>query len=106
MSQECLRTGDKALVRCRFIKLPEYLRSGQRLVLREGRTKAVGIITQIFPDAPSGNYDLQPFQQQRSGPSAGKPSGQGTQHQSGPAGGGGGPKRTGRGGAHSRHGAE
>lgn len=66
MSQDCLRTGDKALVRCRFIKLPEYLRTGQRMVLREGRTKAVGNITKIFPDAPGGNYDVHPFQPQRS----------------------------------------
>lgn len=37
-----LRTGDKARVRFRFIKHPEYLRPQQRLVFREGRTKAVG----------------------------------------------------------------
>ncbi|OQV25802.1 GTP-binding protein 1 [Hypsibius exemplaris] len=74
MSAECLRTGDKALVRCRFIKVPEYLRPGQRMVLREGRTKAVGNITQIFLDAPAGNTDIHQPPQQRS---AGQP-GQGT----------------------------
>lgn len=42
MSQEHLRTGDKADVRFRFIKNPEYLRAGMRLVFREGKTKAVG----------------------------------------------------------------
>lgn len=42
MSKDMLRTGDKARVRFRFIKHPEYLRPGQRLVFREGRTKAVG----------------------------------------------------------------
>lgn len=42
MSKECLRTGDKARVRFRFIKHPEYLRPNQRMVFREGRTKAVG----------------------------------------------------------------
>lgn len=42
MSKECLRTGDKALVRFRFIKYPEYIRPQQRMVFREGRTKAVG----------------------------------------------------------------
>ena len=42
MSQEHLRTGDKADVRFRFIKNPEYLRTGMRLVFREGKTKAVG----------------------------------------------------------------
>lgn len=42
MSKECLRTGDKAQVRFRFIKHPEYIRPQQRMVFREGRTKAVG----------------------------------------------------------------
>lgn len=42
MSKDMLRTGDKAKVRFRFIKHPEYLRPHQRLVFREGRTKAVG----------------------------------------------------------------
>lgn len=42
MSKDCLRTGDKALVKFRFIKHPEYIRPGQRMVFREGRTKAVG----------------------------------------------------------------
>ncbi|EDX07626.1 GD25410 [Drosophila simulans] len=40
MSRDCLRTGDKAHVKFRFIKQPEYIRAGQRLVFREGRTKA------------------------------------------------------------------
>ncbi|XP_069764099.1 GTP-binding protein 1-like isoform X3 [Narcine bancroftii] len=45
MSKDCLRTGDKATVHFRFIKTPEYLHADQRLVFREGRTKAVGTIT-------------------------------------------------------------
>lgn len=52
MSKDCLRTGDKAAVRFRFIKNPEYLRAGQRLVFREGRTKAVGNITGFVPYTP------------------------------------------------------
>ena len=51
MSKEHLRTGDKAVVRFRFIKNPEYLRPDIRLVFREGRTKAVGTVTQIIPYA-------------------------------------------------------
>jgi len=47
MSAECLRTGDKAQVLFRFVKHPEYLREGQKLVFREGRTKAVGSVTKI-----------------------------------------------------------
>uniref|UniRef100_A0A3B1KDJ8 GTP-binding protein 1 n=1 Tax=Astyanax mexicanus TaxID=7994 RepID=A0A3B1KDJ8_ASTMX len=48
MNKECLRTGDKATVRFRFIKTPEFLHTEQRLVFREGRTKAVGTITKLF----------------------------------------------------------
>ncbi|XP_041977828.1 GTP-binding protein 1 isoform X2 [Aricia agestis] len=51
MSRDCLRTGDKALVRFRFIKHPEYLRRGQRMVFREGRTKAVGNVLRPEPAA-------------------------------------------------------
>ncbi|XP_046649779.1 GTP-binding protein 1-like isoform X2 [Daphnia pulicaria] len=48
MSQECLRTGDKALVHFRFIKHPEYIKPGLRLVFREGRTKAVGNVVRAI----------------------------------------------------------
>ena len=47
MNRDCLRTGDKAAVHFRFIKTPEYLHPDQRLVFREGRTKAVGTITKV-----------------------------------------------------------
>lgn len=53
MSQECLRTGDKAIVHFRFIKNPEYLNLNQRLVFREGRTKAVGNVSKIIPMPPT-----------------------------------------------------
>lgn len=49
MSAECLRTGDKANCRFRFIKHPEYLRKNQRLIFREGRTKAVGNVLKPIP---------------------------------------------------------
>ncbi|XP_035224507.1 GTP-binding protein 1-like [Stegodyphus dumicola] len=55
MSMECLRTGDKALVHFRFIKNPEYLRVGMRMVFREGRTKAVGNIVLLIPNATPAN---------------------------------------------------
>uniref|UniRef100_A0A4W5M412 GTP binding protein 1 n=1 Tax=Hucho hucho TaxID=62062 RepID=A0A4W5M412_9TELE len=48
MNRDCLRTGDKASVHFRFIKTPEYLHTEQRLVFREGRTKAVGTITKLL----------------------------------------------------------
>jgi len=55
MTAECLRTGDKANVHFRFVKHPEYLKVGQRLVFREGRTKAVGTVTGIVKHAPAGS---------------------------------------------------
>ncbi|XP_067125333.1 GTP-binding protein 1 [Centruroides vittatus] len=51
MSKECLRTGDKAIVHFRFIKNPEYLRAGMRMVFREGRTKAVGNVVHLIPNS-------------------------------------------------------
>ncbi|KAL5018142.1 hypothetical protein ScPMuIL_003864 [Solemya velum] len=49
MSKQHLRTGDKAIVRFRFIKNPEYLKIDMKMVFREGRTKAVGTVTKLFP---------------------------------------------------------
>lgn len=51
MSKDCLRTGDKALINFRFIKHPEYMTPGQRMVFREGRTKAVGNVVRIIPQS-------------------------------------------------------
>lgn len=56
MNRDCLRTGDKASVHFRFIKTPEYLHCDQRLVFREGRTKAVGTITKVV--RPSGRLRI------------------------------------------------
>ena len=52
MNKEHLRTGDKALVHFKFIKQPELLKTGTRMVFREGRTKAVGTIVNISPNPP------------------------------------------------------
>lgn len=49
MSSRSLRTGERAVVHFRFIKYPEYLKMGQRLVFREGRTKAVGNVIKMIP---------------------------------------------------------
>ena len=37
----------------RFVKHPEFLKEGQRLVFREGRTKAVGNVCKIIPYIPA-----------------------------------------------------
>ena len=47
MSVEHMRTGDKAACKFTFIKNPEYLKIGTKMIFREGRTKAVGSITKI-----------------------------------------------------------
>lgn len=64
MSRDCLRTGDKAHVKFRFIKQPEYIRAGQRLVFREGRTKAVGNILRPMPNAAASPYRPKPAKMQ------------------------------------------
>ncbi|CAF0880934.1 unnamed protein product [Brachionus calyciflorus] len=47
MSVEHMRTGDKAIIKLGFIKNPEYLKPGLKMIFREGRTKAIGTITKI-----------------------------------------------------------
>lgn len=65
MSQDCLRTGDKARVKFRFIKSPEYLRVDTRMVFREGRTKAVGNIIKLHPYVPLNAQNVPKSKQQR-----------------------------------------
>jgi GTPase len=52
LTQPYLRTGDRSLVKFRFLKRPEFLHEGARLLFREGRTKGVGRITKLFPLSP------------------------------------------------------
>ncbi|KAJ1148545.1 hypothetical protein NDU88_001373 [Pleurodeles waltl] len=44
-----LRTGEKAVVRFRFFKHPEYLKIGTKLLFREGVTKGIGHVTNLRP---------------------------------------------------------
>ncbi|KAJ3043639.1 GTP binding protein [Rhizophlyctis rosea] len=48
-----LRTGDRSIVRFRFIQHPEYLKLGSRLLFREGRTKGVGKIVRLISESES-----------------------------------------------------
>ncbi|XP_061582154.1 GTP-binding protein 2b [Cololabis saira] len=50
-----LRTGERAVVHFRFIKHPEYLRLGAKLLFREGVTKGIGHVTRLLPR--SHNHD-------------------------------------------------
>ncbi|KAF7655742.1 hypothetical protein LDENG_00051760 [Lucifuga dentata] len=53
--KEELRTGERAVVRFRFIKHPEYLRLGAKLLFREGVTKGIGHVARLLP--ASHNHD-------------------------------------------------
>lgn len=44
-----LRTGERAVVRFRFIKHTEYIRVGAKLLFREGVTKGIGHVTRLLP---------------------------------------------------------
>lgn len=48
MAKELMRTGDKGQVRFRFMYNSEYLRPGYPLLLREGRTKILGLVTKVY----------------------------------------------------------
>ena len=49
MDKEFLRSGDKGIIKFRFIKKPEYLHLGDTILFREGRTRGKGKIIKIFP---------------------------------------------------------
>ncbi|XP_075894348.1 GTP-binding protein 2 isoform X2 [Nelusetta ayraudi] len=46
-----LRTGEKAVVLFRFIKHPEYLKVGAKVLFREGLSKGIGHVTKLQPIA-------------------------------------------------------
>ncbi len=45
---DVIRTGDRAIVRFRFLQYAEYLNPGSRVLFREGRTKGVGKILHVY----------------------------------------------------------
>lgn len=59
IDKPCIRTGDRATVVLRFIKHGEFLRVGDRFLFREGRTKALGVVTKLLPtikEPPGTNH--------------------------------------------------
>ncbi len=46
--KEFLRSGEKGLVRFRFMYHPEFLKQGSTVMFREGRSKGMGIVTRVF----------------------------------------------------------
>ena len=49
MNKDLLRTGDKGHVKFKFMYRPEYLKPGTTILFREGRTKGLGVVTQVTP---------------------------------------------------------
>ena len=49
MDKEFLRSGDKGIIRFRFMKKPEIMHEGDIILFREGRTRGKGKIIKIFP---------------------------------------------------------
>jgi len=47
LDQPLLRSGDRSMVRFRFMYRPEWIKVGDRFVFRENRTKGIGVIRQI-----------------------------------------------------------
>ncbi|KAK6110109.1 Elongation factor Tu GTP binding domain family protein [Brugia pahangi] len=60
MTKTVLRTGDRDMVTFKFIKNPEYLSVGSRIVFREGRTKAVGTVAKVYPYTPALPKQIRP----------------------------------------------
>ena len=52
---ETLRTGERAVVRFRFLYFAEYLLPGSTFIFREGRAKGIGKVVQTFPAAVLSN---------------------------------------------------
>ena len=54
MSKRSLHTNEKAVVTFRFINKPEFIRTGARLLFREGKTKGMGEVTKIIAYGSEG----------------------------------------------------
>ena len=42
----------------KFIKNPEFVKSGARILFREGRTKGIGQVTQVRRDAQDDRLEI------------------------------------------------
>jgi GTPase len=48
MSTELLRTGDKGIIKFRFMRSPEFMHEGANVLFREGRTRGLGQVTKLI----------------------------------------------------------
>ena len=54
MDHDLLRTGDKGLIRFRYMYRPEFLKVGTTVLFREGRTKGLGVVSRVFAPPKPG----------------------------------------------------
>ena len=52
-----LHTNDRGSVIFRFLRQPELVQTGSRLLFRQGSTKGIGKVIQVFEEEPD-NVDL------------------------------------------------
>merc|ERR1719231_1215827 len=50
--RESLRTGERALVKFKFLYSSDYLLPGSTFLFREGRAKGIGKVVKVYPLAP------------------------------------------------------
>ena len=48
IEKELLRTGDQSNVRFRFIRRPEFIQKNKQIIFREGKTKGIGVVTELI----------------------------------------------------------
>ena len=50
MNKDLMRTGDTGFIKFRFMYRPEYLKKGTTVLFREGRTKGLGVVSNVYFD--------------------------------------------------------
>ena len=48
MDCDYIRTGDKANIKFRFKRYPEFIEKNTKVMFREGKTKGVGVIKELY----------------------------------------------------------
>jgi GTPase len=43
-----MRSGDKGIIRFRFMYRPEFLKEGTTILFREGRTRGLGVVSRVI----------------------------------------------------------
>ena len=48
MSKEVFRSEDTALIRWRFKENTEFIKEGSTILMRDGRTKMIGVVSRVY----------------------------------------------------------